>query len=221
MLCEAGSPLPLEGYEWLYRQVGSDVHLNVGSGGTDVCTGDRAGLPAPAGLRGRDERALSRGRRGRVRSEGRAGGRRARRARDPPADALDAGDVLERSRRLPLPRRLLRAVPRRLALRRLDHVHGARQLRDHRPLGRDAQPRRRPARDERVVRRGRGVRRGARQPRRPPRGDGRPDPLRRPAGRRRAGRSSAGTDHGHSRRASCRRDTGPTRSSPCRGSRGR
>ena len=39
MLCEAGSPLPLEGYEWLYRQVGPDVYLNVGSGGTDVCTG--------------------------------------------------------------------------------------------------------------------------------------------------------------------------------------
>jgi acetoacetyl-CoA synthetase len=45
MLCEAGSPLPLEGYEWLYRQVGSDVFLNVGSGGTDVCTGIVQGYP--------------------------------------------------------------------------------------------------------------------------------------------------------------------------------
>ena len=45
MLCEAGSPLPLEGYEWLYRQVGSDVYLNVGSGGTDVCTGIVQGTP--------------------------------------------------------------------------------------------------------------------------------------------------------------------------------
>ncbi|HLG10072.1 MAG TPA: acetoacetate--CoA ligase [Gaiellaceae bacterium] len=45
MLCEAGSPLPLEGYEWLYRQVGSDVYLNVGSGGTDVCTGIVQGYP--------------------------------------------------------------------------------------------------------------------------------------------------------------------------------
>ncbi len=45
MLCEAGSPLPLEGYEWLYRQVDPDVYLNVGSGGTDVCTGIVQGYP--------------------------------------------------------------------------------------------------------------------------------------------------------------------------------
>ena len=45
MLCEAGSPLPLEGYEWLCRQVGPDVYLNVGSGGTDVCTGIVQGYP--------------------------------------------------------------------------------------------------------------------------------------------------------------------------------
>ena len=44
-LCEAGSPLPLEGYEWLYEQVGPDVFLNVGSGGTDVCTGLVQGYP--------------------------------------------------------------------------------------------------------------------------------------------------------------------------------
>ena len=37
--CAGGSPLPLEGYAWLYEQVGSDVYLNVGSGGTDVCSG--------------------------------------------------------------------------------------------------------------------------------------------------------------------------------------
>ena len=35
----AGSPLPLEGFEWLYDQLGSEVFLNNGSGGTDVCTG--------------------------------------------------------------------------------------------------------------------------------------------------------------------------------------
>jgi len=45
MVCEAGSPLPLEGYEWLYKQVGPDVYLNVGSGGTDVCTGLVQGYP--------------------------------------------------------------------------------------------------------------------------------------------------------------------------------
>jgi acetoacetyl-CoA synthetase len=45
MVCEAGSPLPLEAYEWLYEQLGPDVYLNVGSGGTDVCTGLVQGYP--------------------------------------------------------------------------------------------------------------------------------------------------------------------------------
>jgi acetoacetyl-CoA synthetase len=44
-VCEAGSPLPLEGYAWLYEQFGSDMFLNVGSGGTDVCTGIVQGYP--------------------------------------------------------------------------------------------------------------------------------------------------------------------------------
>ncbi|HSC03158.1 MAG TPA: acetoacetate--CoA ligase [Solirubrobacteraceae bacterium] len=39
MLCTAGSPLPPEGYLYAYEQLGSDVLLNNGSGGTDVCTG--------------------------------------------------------------------------------------------------------------------------------------------------------------------------------------
>jgi acetoacetyl-CoA synthetase len=45
MVCEAGSPLPLEGYEWLYEQFGPEVNVNVGSGGTDVCTGLVQGIP--------------------------------------------------------------------------------------------------------------------------------------------------------------------------------
>ena len=39
MLCTAGSPLPPEGYRYVYEQLSSDVLLNNGSGGTDVCTG--------------------------------------------------------------------------------------------------------------------------------------------------------------------------------------
>lgn len=35
----AGSPLPPEGYAWIREQLGPDVMLNVGSGGTDVCSG--------------------------------------------------------------------------------------------------------------------------------------------------------------------------------------
>jgi acetoacetyl-CoA synthetase len=44
-VCEAGSPLPPEGYVWLYEQLGSDLFLNVGSGGTDVCSGLLSGYP--------------------------------------------------------------------------------------------------------------------------------------------------------------------------------
>jgi acetoacetyl-CoA synthetase len=35
----AGSPMPPEGYGWIRDQLGPDVQLNVGSGGTDVCSG--------------------------------------------------------------------------------------------------------------------------------------------------------------------------------------
>jgi acetoacetyl-CoA synthetase len=35
----AGSPLPAEGFRWVAEQLGDRVLLNVGSGGTDVCTG--------------------------------------------------------------------------------------------------------------------------------------------------------------------------------------
>jgi acetoacetyl-CoA synthetase len=45
MLCAAGSPLPPAGYQWLREQVGPEVFLNVGSGGTDVCTGIVQGYP--------------------------------------------------------------------------------------------------------------------------------------------------------------------------------
>src|SRR4029079_14607211 len=41
----AGSPLPAEGYAWVYEQLGPDVQLNCGSGGTDVCTGIVQGSP--------------------------------------------------------------------------------------------------------------------------------------------------------------------------------
>jgi acetoacetyl-CoA synthetase len=39
VLITAGSPLPAEGYRWIYEQLGPDILLINGSGGTDVCTG--------------------------------------------------------------------------------------------------------------------------------------------------------------------------------------
>ena len=41
----AGSPLPQEGYRWVAEQFGPDVLLNVGSGGTDICSGIVQGSP--------------------------------------------------------------------------------------------------------------------------------------------------------------------------------
>ncbi len=43
MLCTAGSPLPAEGYAYVYEQLDPGVLLNNGSGGTDVCSGIVAG----------------------------------------------------------------------------------------------------------------------------------------------------------------------------------
>ncbi|MCE0767344.1 acetoacetate--CoA ligase [Pseudonocardia kujensis] len=41
----AGSPLPPEGYRWVADEFGPGVLLNVGSGGTDVCSGIVQGSP--------------------------------------------------------------------------------------------------------------------------------------------------------------------------------
>ena len=51
-LAAAGSPLPAEGYDWVYEQLGGDILLNVGSGGTDVCTGIVQGGPLQPVYRG-------------------------------------------------------------------------------------------------------------------------------------------------------------------------
>jgi acetoacetyl-CoA synthetase len=39
VVCTAGSPLPAEGYRYIYEQLGPEILLINGSGGTDVCTG--------------------------------------------------------------------------------------------------------------------------------------------------------------------------------------
>src|SRR5215216_3250213 len=40
-----GSPLPVEGFEWVYRHLGPDIWLFSTSGGTDVCTAFVGGCP--------------------------------------------------------------------------------------------------------------------------------------------------------------------------------
>ena len=47
-----GSPLPADGFRWIYKHVSPSVYLQSGSGGTDVCTGFVGGshmLPVRAG----------------------------------------------------------------------------------------------------------------------------------------------------------------------------
>jgi acetoacetyl-CoA synthetase len=39
VFCTAGSPLPAEGYRYVYEQLGPEVMLLNGSGGTDICSG--------------------------------------------------------------------------------------------------------------------------------------------------------------------------------------
>jgi acetoacetyl-CoA synthetase len=51
-LAAAGSPLPAEGYDWVYEQLGPDLLLNVGSGGTELCSGIVQGGPLQPVLRG-------------------------------------------------------------------------------------------------------------------------------------------------------------------------
>ena len=92
----AGSPLPPEGSDWVYEQLGPDVLLNIGSGGTDVCSGIVQGGPLQPVYRGEISGRLPRRRRRGLRPRRPPGGGATRRARDPLADAVDAGGVLER-----------------------------------------------------------------------------------------------------------------------------
>src|SRR3954451_2498845 len=48
----AGSPLPPEGYDYVYEQLGPDVLLINGSGGTDVCSAIVSGCPMLPVVRG-------------------------------------------------------------------------------------------------------------------------------------------------------------------------
>jgi acetoacetyl-CoA synthetase len=48
----AGSPLPAEGFDWIYEQLGPDILLNCGSGGTDLCCGIVQGSPLQPVYRG-------------------------------------------------------------------------------------------------------------------------------------------------------------------------
>ena len=92
----AGSPLPAEGYRFVYEQLGPDVLLINGSGGTDVCSGIVGGSPLLPVYEGEISGRLLGVAADAFDPHGRAARRRARRARDHEADAVDAGRALGR-----------------------------------------------------------------------------------------------------------------------------
>ena len=108
----AGSPLPAEGYRYVYEQLGPDVLLVNGSGVTHVCSGIVGGSPLLPVYEGEISGQVARRRHRRVRRAGRARRRRARRARDHPADAVHARRALGGCRRLAVSELVLRHVSR-------------------------------------------------------------------------------------------------------------
>ena len=182
-------------------------------------------VAARPGLGGRDQLPDAR-RAGRGVRPGRPVARRpAGRARHHRTDAVDAGRAVGRLRRLADARRLLRAVARGLAARRLADHHRSRLVPDHRTQRRDAQPRRRPPRDRGVLRGRRGAPGGRGQPRRPPRGPGRRPgraaPVRRPARRRRRSTTTCGARSRTPSGTACHPATSRTPSTRSRRSRAR
>ena len=109
MFGTAGSPLPAEGYRYVYEQLGPDVLLINGSGGTDVCSGIVGGSPLLPVYEGEISGRLLGVATDAFDAERQAGRRRARRARDHEADAVDAGRAVGRRRRLAVSQLVLRA----------------------------------------------------------------------------------------------------------------
>ncbi len=215
-----GSPLPADGARWVYEAVGRDVRLDSLSGGTDVVSAFVGGsplLPVHAGelsCRYLGARVEAFGEDGRPVPAGHTG-----ELVDHRTAAVHARRVLGRPGRRAAARELLRALPGRVAARRLDPLHGVGRRGHRGSLGLDPQPRRRALRDERAVRRGGRPARDRRQPGHRHRGRRRlvlDAPVRGPARGVAAGRRPAGPDRGQPSARRCHPGTCPTRSSRCR-----
>ena len=99
-----GSSLPPSSSLWLRDNVGEHVQVASISGGTDVVSAFIGGVPHRPGVAGGVVRPVPRCRAGRLGRVRQAGARRGRRAGHHQADAVDAGRLLERPRRIALSR---------------------------------------------------------------------------------------------------------------------
>ena len=137
-----GSPLPASGFRWVQAGVGRRLPVVSISGGTDLVTAFIGGCPVLPIVAGELNCRRALGAAVEAWSDdGRTGHRGARRTGGHRADAVDAGVLLERPRRQPLPRRVLRQVPGRVVPRRLDHDHRPGICGRARPFGCHAEPR--------------------------------------------------------------------------------
>ena len=118
-MLSTGSPLVPESFDYVYQKIKADVCLSSISGGTDIVSCFVLGNPSGPVWRG-EIQAPGLGMAVEVFDEdGQTGRRREGRAGLHPAVPVDAGRLLERSRRREVPRGLLRALPERLVPRRL------------------------------------------------------------------------------------------------------
>ena len=218
-ILSTGSPLVAESFDFVYRSIKEDLHLASISGGTDIVSCFALGNPIAPVWRGELQ---TRGLGMAVEVWNEQGepvvGEPGELVCVKPFPSMPVG-FLERSGRQPLPRRLFRALPRRLDPWRPRRAHGARRPDHLRPLGRGAQSGRRAHRHRRDLssgragpRSGRGARGRPGVGRRPARGavraPGRGSDLRQCAGRSGSGGRSAPTARlATSRRRSCRSPT--------------
>ncbi len=144
IIASTGSPLAAESFDYVYRDIKADVHLASISGGTDIVSCFVLGDPTAPVWRG-EIQAAGLGMAVDVWSTttaSRCGGRRANSSAPSPFPSMPI-DVLERSRRQEISRRLFRAFPQCLVPRRFRRMDGAWRHDHPRPLRRDAQSRRR------------------------------------------------------------------------------
>ena len=135
-----GSPLPPEGFAWVYEHVAEDLWLYSTSGGSDVCTAFVGGCPLlPVYVGELQCRALG--------CAVEAWDEEGRPVVDEVGELVITQPMpsmpsvpVERPRRRALPRQLLRDVAGHVAPRRLDPHHPARRGRHLRALGLDHQP---------------------------------------------------------------------------------